>query len=70
MKTLINTQGFYESDYDYFIPYINLCVCYDRLGIKISLKISFVIPKIKPNNTYVIQNQEYFKIINNDFFNV
>lgn len=62
LKTLINTQGFYESDYDYFIPYINLCVCYDRLGDKKSaLKYHLLSQKIKPNNTYVIQNQEYFK---------
>ncbi len=57
----INTEGFHESDYDYFIPYINLCVCYDRLGDKKeAIKYHLLSEKIKPNNIHVVQNRKYF----------
>lgn len=53
--------GFYESDYDYFIPYINLCVCYDKLGDqKTAKEFHLLSAKIKPNHQSVKYNEEYF----------
>lgn len=54
--------SFYEPDYDYFIPYINLCVCYDKLDNKQeSLKYHLLSKKIKPENELVKYNIKYFK---------
>lgn len=55
-------SGFYESDYDYFIPYINLCVVYDKIGdSKNSLKYHELSKLIKPDDELVKYNDRYFK---------
>ena len=54
-------MGFYESDYDQFIPYINLCVCYNQIGNKEeALKYHQLSKKIKPKSEIVKYNDEYF----------
>ena len=54
--------GFYESDYDYFIPYINLCVAYDKIGdSKNALKYHELSKLIKLDDELVKYNDDYFK---------
>lgn len=54
--------SFYEPDYDYFIPYINMCVCYDRLENKEEAKkYHFLSKKIKPRSELVKYNEKYFE---------
>lgn len=60
----IKDSGFYESDYDYFIPYINLSTSYYYNGDKIKAKHFYKLSKeIKPNNDFVVQNSKYFENI-------
>ncbi|MDD4187778.1 MAG: glycosyltransferase family 2 protein [Bacilli bacterium] len=55
-------SGFYESDYDYFIPYINLCVAYDKVGDdNKALKYHELSKLVKPDNELVKYNDVYFK---------
>lgn len=53
--------GFVSLDcYDY-IPYLQLCVCYDRLGEReLALQYHKKAQKIKPNDPAVLYNEEYF----------
>ena len=56
--------GFYESDYEYFIPYLNLSVTYFKIGDKINAKKYHELSKkIKPNNELILTNENYFKIL-------
>jgi len=56
-----NGVGFNEPDYNYFIPYINLCVCYYRLGdYKKSRHYHMLCKEIKPNDSIVKQNSSFF----------
>lgn len=54
--------GFIRKDcYDY-IPYIQLCVCYDRLGDKKQASIyNELAGKIKPEDASYLYNKNYFK---------
>jgi glycosyltransferase involved in cell wall biosynthesis len=60
-------KGFYEIDYEYFLPYLNLCLAYFKIGdIKNSYKYHLLSKEIKPENHSVIYNENYFKSINID----
>lgn len=49
-----------KDSYD-FIPYLQLCVCYDRLGNhKKAMEYNEKAGKLKPNNKSYIYNKEYF----------
>lgn len=59
-----NTEngGFCLLDSYDFLPYIQLCVCYDKLKeYKIANKYNEKAGKIKPNDKSYILNKEYFK---------
>lgn len=61
-KPDISTGGFFTTDcYDY-IPYLQLCVCYDKLGdFKTAAMYNQKAKQCKPNDSAVIQNENYFK---------
>lgn len=56
------TSGaFIEKDYYDFIPYLQLCVCFDKLGDKESAKnYNDLAAFLKPNHPSVLYNKEYF----------
>ncbi len=55
-------QGFYESDYDYFIPYINLCACYYQLDkIPEAEYYHKLTEEIKPHSETVKYNSKFFE---------
>ena len=58
----LKSGGFVLLDYYNFIPYINLCVCYDKLGdLKTAYKYNELAGKFKPNSPEFLNNKEYFK---------
>ena len=59
-----SSGGFILLDCYNFIPYIQLCLCYFRIGdIEKSKEYNAKAESIKPNNASVIYNNEYFKSI-------
>lgn len=61
IKLDISKGGFYDLDCYNFIPYIQLCVCYYKIGdIKESIKYNELAGKIKPTNSSYILNKEFF----------
>lgn len=57
-----NSFGFVSNDCYGYIPYIQLCVCYDKLGdIKKAIHYNEKAGKIKPNDSSVLYNKKYFK---------
>ena len=59
-----SSGGFILLDCYNFIPYIQLCLCYFRIGdIKKSKEYNDKAASIKPNDTAVIYNNEYFDSI-------
>lgn len=58
----LENGGFYSKDYYNFIPYINLCVCYYKLGdINTAINYNELAGSFKPNNKLYIQNRNFFK---------
>lgn len=64
IKKTDNSLGFIKNDcYDY-IPYIQLCVCYYRLGnAEKSIEYNNLAKNIKPYDPAVKQNLEFFKTL-------
>lgn len=57
-----NSFGFVLNDCYGYIPYVQLCVCYDKLGdMKTAIEYNEKAGKIKPNDSSFIHNREYFK---------
>jgi len=60
----VSKGGFYIKDCYDFLPYIGLCVCYDKLGEhEIANYYNDLAGKIKPNDKSYINNFKYFKSI-------
>lgn len=60
-KIDIQKGGFVRQDCYRFIPYIQLCVCYDRLGdIKRAKKYNDLAGEIKPKDSAYLHNCQYF----------
>lgn len=54
-------DGFVMPEYERYYPYLQLCVCYDRLGnIKKAEKYNELAAKEKPESPQVKHNREYF----------
>ncbi len=54
--------GFYHLDCYSFIPYIQLCVCYDKLqNIEEAYKYHNMAKECKPNHPSVLYNEKYFQ---------
>ena len=53
--------GFLHADFGGYIPYLQLCVIYDRLGeTKLAAEYNELAGKVKPDSKAVSQNREYF----------
>ena len=62
MKIDKNNWGFVNHDYLGYIPAINLCVIYDRLGDRENaIKYNNLAKKFKPTSKSVLYNEEYFE---------
>lgn len=60
----IDNWGFIQHDYWGYIPCIQLCVCYERLGnIEEAIKYNDRAAEYKPNDPAVEYNRNYFKNI-------
>lgn len=58
----LKSGGFIQLDYYNFIPYINLCVCYDKLGdLKKANEYNELAGKFKPNSKEFLNNKKYFE---------
>jgi len=58
------TWGFVNHDYLGFIPAIQLCVIYDRLGDREqAIKYNNLAKKFKPNHPSVLYNEKYFESV-------
>ena len=61
IKKPIDSWDFISHDYFGYIPNIQLCVCYDKLGkIDEAIKYNNKAAEYKPNNPAVIHNKNYF----------
>ena len=62
----IDNWGFLLHDCWGYLPNIQLCVCYDKIGnINEAIKHNDIAGKYKPNSTAVEYNKNYFKSITN-----
>lgn len=60
----IDSWGFISHDYFGYIPCIQLCVCYDKLGnTEEAIKYNNKAEEYKPNDSSVVYNKNYFKSI-------
>lgn len=54
--------GFFEADCYDFIPYIQLCVCHDRMGnVRLAKAYNEKAGRIKPNDPAYLWNKKYFQ---------
>ena len=71
LKKPQNSWGFILHDYWDYIPYMELCVCHDRLGnIDEAVKYNDKAAKCKPDNAAVLYNKKYFDSIKNKKKNI
>ncbi len=60
-KPDISSGGFFTTDCYNYIPYLQLCVCYDKLGdYKTAAMYNQKAKQCKPNDAAVLQNEKYF----------
>ena len=60
-------NAFIEADYYDFIPLIQLCVCYDRMGnYDKALYYHKETKKIRPDSPAVLTNEKYFQTISSN----
>ena len=60
----VDSWGFISHDYFGYIPCIQLCVCYDKLGnTEEAIKYNNKAAEYKPNDSSVAYNKNYFKNI-------
>lgn len=65
IKPNMTSGAFIFVDYYNFIPYINLCVCYSKIGkYKLANLYNEKAGKLKPDNKAYKSNKEYFKSLN------
>lgn len=65
-KPNYNSGGFQQLDYYDFIPTLQLCVCYDKLGdTKTAMFYNEKAAELKPNHEAVKYNREYFSHLTN-----
>lgn len=58
----VSKGGFYSKDCYDFLPYLGLCICYDKLGkLEIADYYNELAGKIKPDDKSYIYNYRYFK---------
>ncbi len=65
IKPNIKSGAFVQLDYYNYIPYLNLCVCYNRIGKdKLANKYNELAGKFKPDSTAFKNNKKYFEKLN------
>jgi tetratricopeptide (TPR) repeat protein len=58
---ILERVGFTLPDYQDYYPYVQMCLCYDRIGDRESaLKYHELSKKIKPDSSAVLYNEKYF----------
>jgi len=66
LKEPVNCWGFILHDYWGFIPNLQLCVCYDRLGdIDKAIEYNNKAAEYKPDDAAILYNQNYFHSVMN-----
>jgi glycosyltransferase involved in cell wall biosynthesis len=62
-----NVEGFFNADSSKFVPYMQLCMCYSRLGdTKTAYQYHLLAEELKPTHPSVVHNKEYFaKVMGN-----
>ena len=61
-KPDMKNGGFHNADYFGFIPYIQLCVCYDKIGnTEKAIFYNNKAGKLKPNDKAFLYNKNYFQ---------
>ena len=62
VKPNLNNGGFYNEDYSGYIPYIQLCVCYDKMGdVEKAIYYNNKAGEIKPFSNSFLYNKRYFE---------
>lgn len=65
IKPNLQSGAFVQLDYYNYIPYLNLCVCYNRIGKNhLANKYNELAGKFKPDSIAYKNNKEYFKNLN------
>lgn len=66
LKPNINSGGFEQLEYYDYIPYLGLCVCYDKLeNYDAAKKYNELVGKIRPNDEKYLFNKKYFESLKN-----
>lgn len=66
LKPNINSGGFEKLEYYDYIPYLGLCVCYDKLGNhEMAKNYNEQVGKIRPNDEKYLYNKKYFENLDN-----
>ncbi len=61
------TQGFFRPDCHDYIPYMQICVCHDRLGnVRLARAYNEKAGRIKPKDANFLANRKYFRKIVKD----
>jgi glycosyltransferase involved in cell wall biosynthesis len=62
LKPNINSGGFEELEYYDYVPYLGLCVCYDKIKkYTIANEYNEKVGKIRPNDKKYLYNKKYFE---------
>ncbi len=68
IKPDVTNGGFYNEDYSGFIPYIQLCVCYDKFGdTEKAIFYNNKAGELKPFDRSFLYNKNYFENKNSVF---
>lgn len=58
----LRMQGFSQPDYHDYIPYMQICVCHDRLGnVRLARAYNEKAGRIKPKDANFLANRKYFR---------
>ncbi|MFD3156143.1 glycosyltransferase [Haloimpatiens sp. FM7330] len=62
LKRPEDSWGFFDNSCWTWLPHLQLCVCYDKLGNhKLAYEHNEMAAKYVPNNTCILHNEEYFE---------
>lgn len=60
----LRTKGFSQPDYYDYVPYMQICVCHDRLGnVRLARAYNEKAGRIKPKDANFLANRKYFREI-------
>lgn len=65
-----DSLGFFNDDCWTWLPHLQLCVCYDKLGnYKLAYEHNEIASKYRPNDERILYNKKYFEGLNIDKLN-